>query len=313
MECITCNKYHSGPCGSNEQTGSNDKPLGKKVGEGNDMDVEGPQQTWTIEEVAVWAKKVAGDTTAKIFLDQEVNGQSLFLCTADMLKEWGVKGGPILTIMNSIKLMNEPKQGTLKRQFGEVNYSERQDKYKVVKFENVKLGSVVKINLKFPGLATGNETSLYFRDSAVNLINHLCSNATVLVQGPPGSGKSSMVWYWASHVVENLIVCWVHLGTVVTICSITSTSMHQNKVSVDTVPEFLRNVEADVLVIDGVTQKDISHSTMVSIALAKQFNKQIAKLVIVSSLQYIIKREEKIVENIAQFDMPSWEYEEYVL
>jgi hypothetical protein len=195
--------------------------------------------------------------------------------------------------------------------FDAKDFAETQERpSKFVKQTDLKIGLVAVVNLNFPGLSKSLSTALYFRDSAVKLVHHLCTYKRTLVQGPPGSGKSSMVWYWAFQVLENRTVYWVHLRRYATVCWWSEGQMYKQKMDVGLLDDFLRNLRTQILIIDGITRTTPSHELIVSIALSRV--DEFEKLVLVSSLQYELKLEDRDVDQFYPFNMPSWDLDEYI-
>jgi hypothetical protein len=149
------------------------------------------------------------------------------------------------------------------------------------------------------------------RDPAVAMITHLTVNAISLVQGPPGSGKSSMAWLWAcQEAASGKSVLWIHLDELGgNICLMRDNDCQKYISTIDRVTEILDNCNENILVLDGLVQ--LKHDSFISHASVWVQTNSKKKLVLVSSLQLILKQETIKVHQISEFKMPSWTIEEY--
>jgi hypothetical protein len=168
--------------------------------------------------------------------------------------------------------------------------------------------SVLAMDLSFPGLvpSPGN-VPLYFRASSFDLFEQLnLPKPIIMIQGPPGSGKSSMTWVWASQLDS---VCWIHLDELVaTVCSRDGPEWVRYTESHEGVLDIVASWHSKFLILDGIVKE--KHAELVSRAIAKWLIEG-KKLVLVCSLQYVIKAETLQVHKVAPFEMPSWTFQEY--
>jgi hypothetical protein len=131
-----------------------------------------------------------------------------------------------------------------------------------------------------------------------------------MVQGPPGSGKSSMAWIWACQQIETNSVFWIHLGREATHCTNNGGQWQKETLPLEALKSVISNCISNILVIDGLANNVQLHEELLSIALNRLSNKFIQKLVIVTALQFNMKMEELKIYQIKPFKMPSWtEYE----
>jgi hypothetical protein len=186
-------------------------------------------------------------------------------------------------------------------------------KSKILKITNLKAGSLVTVDLSLPGLTPNQETILYLRNSAITLVNHLTTNTISLVQGPPGSGKSSMTWVWACQQANSKqSICWIHFDQVEGIVCTPSQEndwsrfLYGNDELVEVVDACVENI----LILDGLVQSE--HALIISHAFVWLSKSPQRKLVLVSSLQMYIKPETITYHNITTFNMPSWTRDEYL-
>lgn len=133
-----------------------------------------------------------------------------------------------------------------------------------------------------------------------------------MVQGPPGSGKSSMTWIWACQQIETNSVCWIHLGQEATYCT-NNGSQWQKEILpfVESLKLALSNCATNILILDGLAHNVQEHKDLLSLALNRFSNKFVQKLVIVTSLQFYFKMEELKIYHMESFTMPSWTIGEY--
>ena len=142
-------------------------------------------------------------------------------------------------------------------------------------------------------------------------------NKVLHVEGPPGTGKSTIAWAWACFKARDTNVVWVHrtaggrsriswlgagyvvyfdfparleseLGLVLSACALLG--------------------RATVVVVDGITnkRKDLFEDTA-AWANASQHR----QAVLVTSAQIVFPGQFNVDRNIARFSMPSWTFEQY--
>lgn len=118
-------------------------------------------------------------------------------------------------------------------------------------------GTFVQIHhLNISGLEE-SPSRIYVRDDAVSLWKCLSSGKReTFVFGPPGVGKSTIVWAWAVHTASKGIRAhWIHLSrsraTHVTICGNEATNYLGGANSND-IKNFVAQCGDGVLIVDGL-------------------------------------------------------------
>jgi hypothetical protein len=180
-------------------------------------------------------------------------------------------------------------------------------------------GDVIDLDLSVPGLTKYQRTSLYLRASSIALAVHLTRNTISLVQGSPGSGKSSMTWIWACEqaAISRKSVCWIHIDPVGGVACTSSGDEWSTKTlaisqQLAQVISESKESDAEILVLDGLVQ-DIHQAIFIEPAFDWFMAKPNRKLVFVSSIQFSLSADFKHKLDIFTFKMPSWKNEEYVM
>jgi hypothetical protein len=179
---------------------------------------------------------------------------------------------------------------------------------KIIKRASYTVNSVESFDLNFPGLVSSTEqVPLYFRASSFKLFERLLLPKPIfMVQGPPGSGKSSMTWVWATQLDS---VCWIHLDEFTAIvCTYGGEKWQKYEESSKEVVNIVESCQSHNLILDGIVKDQ--HADLISFAVAKWCGKG-KKLVLVCSLQYVVKTETLQYHEVEVFQMPSWIFEEY--
>jgi hypothetical protein len=156
---------------------------------------------------------------------------------------------------------------------------------------------------------------LYIRRDAEELWDALERSSKeniVYVNGPPGTGKSSLVWTWACYrACSNDKIVWMHMAKhdVCKMAIIINKKANFFRFSEKSVDDklfiCLTDLKICTLIIDGVKANSGSRLT----SLAYTFINEISKLVFVSSQAQVIAGEE--TKDCQIFRMDSWTLEEY--
>jgi hypothetical protein len=230
--------------------------------------------------------------------------------------KWNTMQTPLKEALNTLKLEVRKNPQSLEMDVEKEKEKKRttlvQDtrEIKKMKMSAYSIDSTHHFDLSFPGLSSQNSTCLYFRQPAIHLIGELSQDIrAMMIQGPPGSGKSSITWAWAC---EQDYVCWIHLDELKgTVCwKDASDSWSKATYSNDSLSAFVDSSKSRVLILDGIVKE--KHEILLSHAVANWLDVDVGrKLIIVCSLQYVIKTETLKVHNYKTFQMPSWSLEEY--
>jgi len=164
---------------------------------------------------------------------------------------------------------------------------------------------LVSLPLSYAALDKKSETKtlLFMREPVKLLLEHLNQNTAIsLIEGPPGSGKSSIVflWCWNIACVGNKSVCWIHLSELsCSVCILKDSKLKQETLKLDQISTFLDSCDETVLVIDGVVTQ---FKSVVGIASFWQKTATNRLLILVTSVQLFIKEEELQANDVSRWD-----------
>ena len=170
-------------------------------------------------------------------------------------------------------------------------------------------------HLEMAGLGEGSKM-LYMREASQALFDALTKNAaTLLVEGPPGTGKSILTWYWASEIAlkTDITVCWIHVVPtgVVKACMLGSNKVFRYRTisRLANAQLFIEGSDADVVIVDGMTEEN--RSQLMPVALnCRTLNPEIS-VVFVTSAQIRLPVQVLRQDRIEIHKVPSWTLAEY--
>eukprot|EP01124_Arcella_intermedia_P017106 TRINITY_DN237_c0_g1_i1.p1 TRINITY_DN237_c0_g1~~TRINITY_DN237_c0_g1_i1.p1 ORF type:complete len:576 (+),score=89.48 TRINITY_DN237_c0_g1_i1:33-1730(+) len=260
---------------------------------------------WTIEEVVQWATDVVGEKHAEKLREQEIGGAALLRMTYQKFREYGIPGGPSTDLESAVE--------KLKSKSTEIDESHKYKKLKITpkkRLQQLDLGEsfVEIIGMKIAGLSNKDDHILYLRNSARRLFDHLDKNPFVLVEGPPGCGKSSIAWMWACQMActSTATLCWVHMDQMQKIYCELDNSEVSGPIPFAEYRDILKHCNQDILLVDGLTSADD-----ISAAYNWLRERPTGKLILLSSLQLGIKEHYKKITQLSTFFLPSWKFQEY--
>jgi ABC-type cobalamin/Fe3+-siderophores transport system ATPase subunit len=159
---------------------------------------------------------------------------------------------------------------------------------------------------------------VYLRKHAVDEWNKLCqSNKVLHIEGPPGTGKSTIAWAWACFTAQKETVVWVHrkasgrsrialLGAgYVVYFDFPARLESQLGLILSTCALLAR---ANIIVVDRIVdkRKDLFGDTA---AWANESSRR--RAVLVTSAQIVFPGHFNRYYNISTFSMPSWTLDQY--
>ena len=159
---------------------------------------------------------------------------------------------------------------------------------------------------------------VYLRKHAVDEWKELCKfNKALHIEGPPGTGKSTIAWVWACFTAQSANVVWLHRGadggsriSLLGAGYIVYFDVHANLELVLTqiLSACALLARANIIVVDGITnkRKDLFGDT-VRWANASPHR----RAVLVTSAQIVFPGQFKADYNISTFSMPSWTFDQY--
>eukprot|EP01124_Arcella_intermedia_P018801 TRINITY_DN2593_c0_g1_i4.p1 TRINITY_DN2593_c0_g1~~TRINITY_DN2593_c0_g1_i4.p1 ORF type:complete len:330 (-),score=40.15 TRINITY_DN2593_c0_g1_i4:1096-1938(-) len=160
------------------------------------------------------------------------------------------------------------------------------------------------------GLSKTDSRFLYLRKPALDLLEHLNNNRFSRIEGPPGTGKSSITWLWACQQASSKSLLWIHLDSIQTngVC-VELKNLKVSRFSAADVPSVISACTNDVMLLDGLTNNN-SYNLLGRLSAWFQEN-QNRKAIIISSLPLSIKSQDLMTFDIQTFLMPSWSLLEY--
>lgn len=142
------------------------------------------------------------------------------------------------------------------------------------------------------------------RNDTVRLFSQLNLQRNCFVRGPPGSGKSSSVWFWLlAHLEDNpgTVGKWIHFGRVgwktITISFVEGEFIFSKS------DDVTLDDNVSVLVIDGVRENNRAHAVEAS---TSAFRKGGVKVIWVTSQQVNVGAEDLAANGMDLFKHYSW-------
>ena len=105
-----------------------------------------------------------------------------------------------------------------------------------------------------------NSRRFFFRQESADLWNNLSECETgMVIQGPPGVGKSSLVWAWLCHKSQRQgkKVLWIHLSpsSLPKCVEMGPTSLSYVSAEISDALQLLKSTDADIVVDNGFARK----------------------------------------------------------
>lgn len=169
------------------------------------------------------------------------------------------------------------------------------------------MGEAVHHNLA--GLSLSSVVKLFMRQASHKLLKDLSTTQSLLIEGPPGTGKSSLVWYWVVRESQNQTVCWIHNDEAgLTVCWLKDSKIvhHGTGCNSEDIFKELNILPVDVLIVDGLGQ---DHTDLLAKTLAYSLKGH--RIILVTSSQVNLKMETKDKSKLKTCSVPSWTLAEY--
>jgi len=164
------------------------------------------------------------------------------------------------------------------------------------------------------GLAEKNDTRrLFVRAEWIELWKKLDGNTNIILSGPPGTGKSSLVWWWCCWHAQRRDLRWTHLGRTGAVEMADFTSRNITTYNPLINPDYISEISTTAvptLVIDGLTRE----SNMMAAAFSWWKDDSTHRRVIyVTSIQSPLNIEDLQHSDLTKGMSSRWEPEEYEL
>lgn len=142
--------------------------------------------------------------------------------------------------------------------------------------------------------------------------DHFHQKQHLWVFGPPGTGKSTLAWAWALWKARtaNKKVTWFHFGGQPTACKLDGTT-HNITIARSCAVEEIVNCEGDILIVDGVTEKN-QDEVFAACGHWRLANNPEGWYAFVSSTTVTIKLKFLKVANVDTHIVPSWVLGDYL-
>jgi len=157
-----------------------------------------------------------------------------------------------------------------------------------------------------------NNRQLFVRPASTELWKKLVDGGNLLLTGPPGTGKSSLVWAWCCWYAcqgQNNIR-WIHLrkSGKVSIVDFSGGSFKAETSGLRDLQKKFMDTTASVLVLDGITQAHNLYGDA-SVWLEQETSQ---RLIVVSSLQFTLPKEDLKEDKMEEISLSGWTKEEYM-
>ena len=141
------------------------------------------------------------------------------------------------------------------------------------------------------------------------------------VIGPPGTGKSMVAWAWTCYTAFGLpdtqrkSILWAHLNkgdSRIHLCHFVDGQIKTYQEGSKRFFEAIKNVDADLMVIDGITNKEYDSFSSGATSWMLDFPSKKCKVAVITSGGVVIPSEKLKRAQIKEWHMPSWTWENYV-
>jgi hypothetical protein len=164
------------------------------------------------------------------------------------------------------------------------------------------------------GIACTDECFVFVRPESVEMWRALEAQVTdggsLLVGGPPGTGKSTEAWAWARWraMYSKQKVTWFHF-TNVNVIMVEINGSTGIMTSCEVGIADVKDAEGDVLLVDGVTKE--SSTELLRSCTAWRSNQPGRIFVAISSVSIGISEEHLRDAKVTEFIVPSWEFKQF--
>jgi len=165
-------------------------------------------------------------------------------------------------------------------------------------------------HLKSAGLDTVDNGHLFVRTEWAKLWTFLTGNSNLFLRGPPGTGKSSLVWAWCCwYASQNNPLRWIHITRfkIAFVVDFSGGSFQAFAISLNHLD--IGSTDTPTLVLDGIT-RDSSNFLGDAASWWKQ-DEAARRLLIVSSIQYGWATEDYEQLRMATIMSHGWSMQEY--
>jgi hypothetical protein len=160
---------------------------------------------------------------------------------------------------------------------------------------------------------SAEEQLLFIRPEAADLWKQLNEFDNALhVEGPPGTGKSTIAWAWACWQAKEKSILWVHRDHMSKgrIAYLSNEGIVSFPAKADSLCSFIDDAAADIVIVDGLT-KDSKDLMGAALVWSDNDSQPSRKSVIVSSSQFVAPGEDYQANGVLEFSMPSWTLRQY--
>ena len=138
------------------------------------------------------------------------------------------------------------------------------------------------------------------------------------VVGPPGTGKSMVAWAWTcftSCQKLNKNILWIHLNkgdNSIYLCHFRDGKMMTYQEGRNQFAATIKNIDADVMVVDGVTNKEYDSFSSSATSWRLEDASKKRRVAFIMSASVVISSQHLKIARIKQWHMPSWAWDNYV-
>lgn len=153
---------------------------------------------------------------------------------------------------------------------------------------------------------------LFLRPAAQTFLKGLDSLSGGIIEGPPGVGKSSLMWLWCLLAPQSAKpILWIHITKLeIEFCLLRNSSCCSAKGRIEDVRSVLSSVASQILVVDGLSKKN-QETLLLDAWEWKQVESQARKLFLVSSEQVNLAPDSDV--KIERLALSSWKMSDYLL